>query len=373
MTFPAAAQDPAPHDSLTANKQVEDELQAGLRALYNLDYDGSRRHFQVVVDKAPGNPIGPYALTTTTWWELTNEFDEKNPALEKDFMAAADQTAKVARAAIKQGDPTGEAHLCLGGALGLKSRWEAIQGHWFKAYRDGKTAYNAQARAIEINPEMYDAYLGVGIFHYYTATLPSVVKVLARLMIARGDKQRGLQEIKSAMEKGHFSRTPAKLFLIGIYVNNEKDFVSARALLKEARQEFPRSSFFQLLEMMTLDSAKDWPALKSEADDYIARIEKGEPSYRKGYLHRGYFLLGNSFLGQGNLKDALETYDRILADFNFEDRWISWTYLNRGKTHDLRGERDKALADYRAVLKRRDVWQLHDQAKALIDDPYKQQ
>jgi hypothetical protein len=47
------------------------------------------------------------------------------------------------------------------------------------------------------------------------------------------------------------------------------------------------------------------------------------------------------------------------------------TYLNRGKAHDLLGQRELALADYRTVLKRRDVWGLHDQAKELKRRPYK--
>jgi hypothetical protein len=49
---------------------------------------------------------------------------------------------------------------------------------------------------------------------------------------------------------------------------------------------------------------------------------------------------------------------------------MTMVYLNRGKSHDMLGERDKALEDYRAVLKRRDVWQLHDQAQKYIKKPY---
>jgi hypothetical protein len=60
--------------------------------------------------------------------------------------------------------------------MGLLARWEAITGHWHAAYRHGRQAFKAQQKAIEINPAQYDAYLGVGIFHYYTATLPAGVK-----------------------------------------------------------------------------------------------------------------------------------------------------------------------------------------------------
>ena len=88
--------------------------------------------------------------------------------------------------------------------------------------------------------------------------------------------------------------------------------------------------------------------------------------------HRGLFALANSYLGKRDTDNALTLYTRILRDFPFEDRWISMSYLNRGKTYDLLGRREEALADYRVVLKRRDVWQLHDKAKALVRRPYQQ-
>jgi tetratricopeptide (TPR) repeat protein len=364
-----SAAEPAPLNSAATADAVEEALQAGIRALYNLDYDGARRNFQLVADKAPDRVIGLYALTTATWWELTNEFDEKNnPTLEKEFIESVDRTAALAKRKIASGDPDGEARLCLGGSLGLKSRWEAIQGHWFKAYRNGKAAYNLQADAIKINPKLYDAYLGVGIFHYYTASLPKVVKLLARLMIAKGDKELGLKQIHLAKENGNFSRMAARLFLVGINMNHEKNYPAALA----PRHEYPASSFFQFLELMVLDAAKDWASLRAEAQDYLVRIERGEPSYRKHYAHRAHFLSGNSFLWEGKPQEAIQAYDKILAQFRFEDRWITWTYLNRGKAYDLLGQREKALADYKTVLEKRNVWELHDRAQELIDEPYRQ-
>jgi len=182
----------------------------------------------------------------------------------------------------------------------------------------------------------------------------------------KGDREKGLKEIHQAMEKGLFSRTAAQLFLIGINNNKEKNYAEAHRLVQAGRKEFPQSSFYHLIEMMTLENLKDWAALRREAEDYLARIQNGEPSYRKTYFHRGYFLLGNSHLGAGEYATAVSTYDKILQVFPNQDRWISWTYLNRGKAHEALGDNDAAMKDYREVLKRRDVWQLHDKAEEQI-------
>jgi tetratricopeptide (TPR) repeat protein len=361
----AASETPPSTDAAVQNRLIED----GLRSLYFLDYPSAEASFRTLTEQFPDSPLGPYATAMSLWWELTNDYDESNPVLEKRFLAAADRAADVARADIKKtDDPTGEAHLCLGGALGLQARWEAIQGEWLSAYRHGKQAFKAQKRAIDINPAAYDAYLGVGIFHYYTATLPAVVKILAKLIFG-GNKQQGLDEIRIAMDKGRFSRTAAKLFMVGILVNNEKTPAAAMPLIDEGRKEYAGSPFFDLLAMLVLDEAKDWPALEKEARMFLAKVDKGEKFYDPKYRHRAQWSLGNAILGKGDARAALALYDQILSGNPPDDRWVTMTYLNRGRTHDRLGERDAAVADYDVVMKRRNVWQLHDKASAFLDTP----
>jgi tetratricopeptide (TPR) repeat protein len=359
------ADSPPVSDDAVFNRLAEE----GLTALYNLDYDGAEAKFQDMETRFPDNPLSLYAGATELWWQLTNEFDEKNPSMEKDFLAAADRAADAAHAYIKRtGDPDGRGNLCLGGALGLKARWEAIQGQWLSAYFHGKKAFKLQQKAIAINPNLYDAYLGVGIFHYYAATLPSAVKVLAHFIFG-GNKQQGLDEIRISMEKGRFSRTAAQLFMVGILINNEKDPSAALALLRAGRREYPRSPFFQLLEMLVLEEVKDWDGLDRESRDFLARVDRRQPFFRPEYRHRALWSLGNAALGRGDARRAVEIYDGILADYPLEDRWLTMTYLNRGRAYDRLGEREKAIADYSEVLRRRDVWQLHDKAKTFLKTP----
>lgn len=352
-----------------ADAAVDTLIDTGLEAMYNLDYARSRAAFDELATRFPQNPIGPYGRATILWWELTNEYDEQNDALEKEFLAAVQDTVVKTRALAKNGDPTGLIRLCGGGALGLKGRWDAIGGHWLAAYRAGKQAYNLQSAAIKANPAMYDAYLGPGIFHYMVATLPAAAKVIGRMMFG-GSKEQGLQEIRLTMEKGRFAKTAARLFLVNIYVNNEKDPAAALALLREGRAAYPQSPFFHYVELLILEEAKDWPALEAGAKDYLAKIHAGAPHYSPRFEHMGLFALANAHRGAGRLEDALALYSRVVTRPARDDRWVSLAYLNRGKTFDLLGRREDALADYRTVLKRRDVWQLHDKARDRVRRPH---
>lgn len=350
--------------------EIDVLIDRGLSAMYNLDYARSRAAFDELSTRFPRNPIGPYGRATILWWELTNEYDEQNDTLEKQFLAAVDDTVRLTRALAKEdGDPTGVVRLCWGGALGLKGRWDAIGGHWLAAYRAGKQAFNLQSAAIKANPAMYDAYLGPGVFHYMVATLPAAAKVIGRMMFG-GSKEQGLQEIRLTMDKGRFASTAARLFLVNLYVNTEKDPATALTLLRAGRAQYPESPFFHYVELLILEEARDWPALEAGAKDYLAKIEAGAPHYLPRFQHMGLFALANAHRGAGRLEDARALYGRVVDRPARDDRWVSLAYLNRGKTFDLLGRREEALADYRTVLKRRDVWQLHDKAKDLVRRPF---
>lgn len=356
--------------SAALDERMSAAIDTALTDLYNLDFEKAKTGFRQMAVDYPDHPLGPYGLATALWWELTNEYDEKNAALEKEFLAATERLVRTTKIAIKQGDPSGINRLCLGGSLGLLARWDAIQGHWLAAYRNGKQAFDLQSEAIRLNPELYDAYLGPGIFHYYVAVLPSAAKFFAHLVFG-GSKTQGLDEIRLSMAKGRFSRTAARLFLVNIYTNNEKDPATALGLVREGRIEYPDSPFFHFIELLVLEEAREWDALEAGATDFLARVKSGQAHYGPTLEHRGLYALANSYLGKRETDKALALYTRILKEFPFEDRWISMTYLNRGKSYDLLGRRQEALADYRAVLKRRDVWQLHDKAKTLVRRPFK--
>jgi len=344
-------------------------ISEGFVALYNLDYVTARRNFQVLVDSPSTELLGYTGLVVTSWWELTNEYDENDPAAEKEFLKLVERSVVLCKKRMAEDDPHGLTHLCYGALLGIKSRWEIVQGQWLKAYLDGKQAYKLQYKAVQINPQLYDAYLGVGIFHYYTDTLPKLLKILTWLVI-RGDRELGIQEIKSAMTQGQFSSQAAKCFLIDIYSNIEKNYPEADRVCVDLRVELPESSFAHLVHLMAIQNLKDWPRLEKESNEYLARIERGLPSYRPAYKNRGLFALANSYMGMKRYDDAIALYSKIINELDNGDRWVTWTILQRGKCHDLKGDRAAARADYQRVLKRRNVWLFHDHAKKVLKNPF---
>ena len=132
------------------------------------------------------------------------------------------------------------AYLYEGGAEGLKGRWLVTQKVWVKAYFRGKSGNHFLRKAVELDPELYDAYMGLGIYDYFTDTLPGVQGVLAYLFI-HGDKDHGLKELQLAIDKGQRARVEAMVFLTEIYMAEEKTPEKAFPLAEALHKEFPRA------------------------------------------------------------------------------------------------------------------------------------
>src|ERR1041384_3106280 len=101
-----------------------------------------------------------FGVATCHWWRISSFVLDADMEESKPFLDAVEQCINLAQEKIKKGDETGEAHLVLGGALGLRGRWEATNRKWWDAYFSGKKAYRYLTKALEINPQLKDAYMG---------------------------------------------------------------------------------------------------------------------------------------------------------------------------------------------------------------------
>ena len=65
---------------------------------------------------------------------------------------------------------------------------------------------------MEINPENYDAYLGIGLFNFAAGQTPTAFRWALKLAGINGDTETGLSNIKVAAEKGKFSKVEAQYY-----------------------------------------------------------------------------------------------------------------------------------------------------------------
>jgi tetratricopeptide (TPR) repeat protein len=254
----------------------------------------------------------------------------------------------------------------MGSAYGLKGRWYAVQRHWFKAYTNGNKGRKLLNKAVKVNPEFYDAYLGLGIFDYFADTLPGVLKIPALLFIS-GDKVRGIAEVRLAQKKGRFFSTEAGLFLVEILTRHEKNFKAALDEVAALEAADPSNLFFRLGEILTLVHAQAWQKVLDECDKFLAENKKTPSPGITQQLSLIYLSAGDAYLALNKPREAAAWFTGGIAETVFPKKgWITYCYLRRGQAMDMMGKREEALQDYAVVLERDNFWDSRKYAKVSV-------
>lgn len=347
--------------------ELDSSIRTGLYELYNLNFEKSLAIFDSIKEHDAEHPMVAFGVASSHWWRISSYVLESSTEDSKPFLEAIDRCIDSATLKIKQGDPTGEGYLVLGGAYGLSGRWEATNRSYLSAYRKGKKAYKYLNKALEINPNLKDAYMGKGIFDYFVATLPAMVRMLAFIGMG-GDPQVGIHELEEAATNGIYAKTPAKLFLSEIYTREEDNPQKAMNILLDLRREYPVSPLMHMMHIIALYNAGDLDTLKTESEKYQEKIK--ENIYPPSCVIQGFFARGISYFKVRAWKEAIEQFEEARRIEDPKDPWRTWSVLYLGHSYDALGERERAKEYYTDVLNQLRRWSSHDEARKYLRTPF---
>jgi len=335
----------------------------GLDAAYGFDFERAASLFSKADQAEPDHPAGPFFLASLKWLEFSQNADIPGSlkALEPQFNRLLEETFERSRRMREKSPEDPEAFFYLGGAYGMRGRWQLLKRQWIRAASSGYKGYRQLKKAVELDPSFYDAYLGLGMYDYYAAKLPAVIK-LAALLVARGDKERGLSHVLLAIEKGHYSVTEAKLFLVGIYTGYEKQPQKALQIIQELRRQKPENLFFTFMEVVARIDSQDWMGAIAYGEELLPKAR--EASYTRPQLSLIELYLGEAYLGAKDYEKAVETFTRCIEQAPEPRKaTVTYCYLRRAQALDLLGRREEALRDYRLAEERPDFFDSQDKAR----------
>jgi len=353
---------------------LEDDLSKGTSAIYLLDFDLAHQHFQKAIEIDPSHPAAYFFDVMCAWYELTyDSLALRDPQREKRLEDLADLASRKAEVYSKNPETAAVGYLYWGGALGAKGWYHVTRGHWVRAYLSGKKGYNYMRKVIHLDTHLYDAYLGVGMFEYYTATLGPTLKALASFSI-RGDKEEAAQYLTLAQTQSRYVKLEAAYFLWNAAVEEDRlEEAHARAL--ELKNIFPESPFFRWCEIFTLFRMKKWREMLKACDVYFALAYAGPQPYNyvnphEKLLSKVLYHCGLAAYQLRDVRKAKDFFDRTIDQKSEFHGWKVLAYLRRGEIFDLEDKRTEALVKYRAVLKYPDVYDSKKIARARIRKPY---
>jgi len=347
--------------------ELHQTIDKGMNQLFNLEFEEALQTFEGVQDKAQEHSMISFGVASCHWWRLSVYVLEGDEKESEPFLKAVKKCLMDSQALIDRGDPTGEGHLTYGGALGLWGRWEATNRNWFSAYFKGKKAYRYLKKALKKNPRLKDANMGLGIFDYYVATLPAVVRIFAFLGMG-GDASVGLTELHIAANESQYARIPSKLFLSDIYANLENKPLKALEIVSALREEYPKSAFIHMLQIIALYNHGNIDHLEESAQEFYSFTQSG--TYKSEFKVQGDFSLGITYFKKKNWEKADEYLTHGIETGHSMDPFHTWSYLYRGYTRDVLGKREEAVLDYKTVLAKMRRWGSHDNAKKRLKKPF---
>jgi tetratricopeptide (TPR) repeat protein len=335
----------------------------GIEAIYAVDIPEAVKNFSAALAKYPEHPYPHFGMAMTKWATLEYLEDESDPGLEKEYEEMTDEAIDVAKKWIKKHPGDANAYLCLGGMYGLRARLAVLQHRWIKAYFDGRKALSHTRQSLKIDPELYDAYLGLGMYEYYAGTLHGVIKVLSRLLM-KGDATKGLELLTICKEKGYFNALGAKLLLIEIYTTTGSPYANSALAVKwskELRAVYPNHPQMHFVEIVSLFEDKKYAESRREAMEYLKAVDEGRPPYRRRYLPRVLTAIATTYLVEKKYDEAADYFARAAATLKEDPkahpaRWGVWAIVRLGNVSDLKGQRDIALDFYKQAKAYKDEW-----------------
>jgi hypothetical protein len=208
----------------------------------------------------PEHPLGYLIEADVLWWKIYCKWlDRKYNTIDAwshqrapqpddgAYLALADKVTRLAEAGIAKSD-TAEMELYAGLGYASRARLVGLRYEKSATARAGVEARKHLLRCLDLDPDMADANLGLGLYNYYVDTLSAMAKVLRFFMgIPGGDKRVGLRQLETAATKGELTQTEARFNMAKNLRNYDRDYARAFSAAAPLTSEFPENPLFLLL------------------------------------------------------------------------------------------------------------------------------
>ena len=346
----------------------------GINGVYSLDFDTANENIQKVFEEYPDHPFAHFGNAMVAWARYEYEFELSDNQQQKKFEKILNDSIAGIKRWIKAhpDDPNG--YMGIGALYGLRAMFSMRTRSWITAYFSGRKAISNLEKSMELDPTYYDAYFGLGIYNYFAGTLPSVIKILAKIVAIKGNVDEGVRQLNIAREKATFTADSAKLILIEVQnTRGNKYYAPEKSLeyIQQLHAKFPDNPLMHYVVLICQFENGQYEEVISGAEEFLNLIGTNK-FYKEIYIPRAYTALGTSYMAQGEWEKARDIFEQGRSQYANQDpsRWGVWNEYRLGQVYDVLGEREKAIAQYKKVLSFKDKWGFDEVAKAGVKTPW---
>ena len=222
-----------------SQNEIDSLISQGRYYAYNLNLKAAEESFLKAIEKGPNNLKGYYFISQTYLWSYLKTKDQGDLGVLNKF---ADMCISLGEKLLETDEENYENKFYLGSAHQLKAVSLMYRGEFFEAFGDVSDAVTYFEETLELNPEFYDAYLGLGIFSYTLSYIPGFYRFLLSILGLSSDREEGLAKIKLVSEKGKINKHEAQFYLARIYTDYLAEYDTSASILEKLNLKFPKNT-----------------------------------------------------------------------------------------------------------------------------------
>ena len=317
-----------------SNPDLDSIISRGVDLIRWDKFDQGIAEFKKIIELYPDEPIG-YFFVGASLQGLIDDYrnEEYNAECEKYINLAIEK----GNSKVDENPNSALEHFYLGGALGYRGIYRSFRGNWWGAFRDGGKAYSHLKEALELDPHFYDAYYGVGAYHYWKSAKS---KLFWWLPFFGDERKKGIQETMIAIQKGKYANTEAAMSLLRIYLE-EKDYPAVLKWSEEVKKINPDNPFRLWMIAYAYIGLKNWDEAQSTFL-YLLNVLKSSPYYAAAGEYECRYWLAYTNFNLGNFQSAQQELNRaIQLEPEVKDNDYAEPFLDKVK--DLQKEISQKL------------------------------
>jgi tetratricopeptide (TPR) repeat protein len=260
---------------------------------------------QALVEAEKDNPTG-YFLLGVIYHSISNQYrsDRYRELIERNL----DTAIVLAQAKIKSAPADADWYLVLGSAYGYRALHRSLHGGGWGSFKDGSRSSSQLEKSLALDSTCYDAYFGLGAFHYWKSVK---VKKLAWLPFVSDRRQQGIDEIIRSIGSGSLAPFNARKTLLAIFLNEKRyeDFFPLADSLMQILPDDPSCLHHLIVALMNTER---W----DEAEKALTRLRavwSQSPYFDSAGALDGNLLAAQIAFGRGDRATAAVLVDNILA------------------------------------------------------------
>ena len=341
--------------SLLKNPFIQIESTEAINSMYNFEFDKAHSHFNYLQKKYPWHPL-PYLLKGLNyWWQIVpNYLDE---SYDEEFLAYMDTTIYTA---MNIRDNFNE----IEGSFFLAAAY-AFEGRLYSERRDYRKAALAGSRSLkyledckgheDYSPELL---FGDALFNYYAEWIREEYPLLRPLMVffPKGDKKKGIDQLKEVTRNAFYSRTEAQFYLIRILSSGEdRDLKEALRVGQILHRDYPDNPYFHRYYARLLYQSGRYSESAKQSLGILQKLDSGKAGYEANSGRYASFFLGHVYEIQKDYESSKKYYLRGLEFAEQAEAtkmgYYFFSLLHLGLIAKQEGDTELAKAYFKQVKK----------------------